>query len=146
MKVKIRFASSKSLISWVIRIFTWSRVSHVDYVFEYPNGGREYYGALPSTGVDYNDVEFDYVEYYEVDVPKPEELEKFLLEQRHKSYDWMAILSIVFRNQWQRDKKWFCSELIAAALEAGGIRIFNERHYRITPRDLYINVKFKKIE
>lgn len=145
MKVKIRFAADNSLTSWLIRIFTWSRVSHCDYVIERPEG-LEYFGALPSTGVDFNKLDFKRTEFYEIDVPNPKAFEDFLFSQRGKAYDWMAIISLVARRPWQRDKKWFCSELLAAALEKGGTKLFNEKHARITPRDLYINAKFRRIE
>lgn len=45
----------------------------------------------------------------------------FLKEQEGKGYDYMGLFGFLWRsNEWQNDKKWFCSEVAAAAMERSG--------------------------
>lgn len=140
--IKLRFVTNESFISKLIRFFTWSKFSHIDYVFD--NGSC--YSAMPN-GVSFNDNDcYELIEYYELEVVNKIELEKFLYSQSGKPYDWKAIFGFIFRKNWSSDDKWFCSELIAAAVEVGGIKLFkNTTMDRITPRDLYTNPLLKKV-
>lgn len=45
----------------------------------------------------------------------------FINAQMGKPYDWLAIISFAIRRNWRTEDAWFCSELIAAALEYAGI-------------------------
>ena len=141
MKIRLRFAADGSLTSRIIRFFTWSKISHVDYVFD----DNTYYGAMPPTGVNFNTEKFSHVEYYEIEVNDKRIIEHFLLSQKHKKYDWLAIFSIPFRKSWQQETKWICSELITVAIELD-TKLFNETPSRITPRDLYIHPLLKRVE
>jgi len=38
----------------------------------------------------------------------------------------------------QENKRWFCSELVCAAFAAGGVSLFNARHWEISPGTLSI--------
>jgi hypothetical protein len=139
--IVLRFASNDTIASSIVRYFTWSAFSHIDYIFD---DGR-CYSALPSTGVGFNSDINDYVEHFELKVKNKNKIEDFLLAQEGKKYDWSAIFGIPFRTKWNNDSKWFCSELITAAVEQD-IKLFNEPDkYRITPRDLYINPLLNKI-
>ena len=139
--IKLRFISNKSFMSLVVRVFTRSKFSHVDYIF---NDGRAY-SSLPKDGVGFNEDINDYIEEYTLEVPSKKAVEDFLLLQQGKPYDWRAIISMPFCRCWEEDDKWFCSELICAAIKAGGVELYNESLDRITPRDLAIHPALKKI-
>lgn len=81
------------------------------------------------------------IESVPVSVENPRELLAFLNRQVGKPYDWFAILALPFRESWHRRNKWFCSELVAEALSAGGSNAVPRlKSYRVTPRDLWITL------
>lgn len=73
-------------------------------------------------------------------VPDIEAMRAFLREQLGADYDWAGAAGIPFlrSDNWQDPDKWWCSELIIAALAAGGLYVidFSELE-RGTPNDLY---------
>lgn len=69
----------------------------------------------------------DGVEAFEVDGLTDAHREKvvqFLKYQIGKGYDYLGVLRFVSRNRGSRLHKWFCSELVYAALESAGINLF----------------------
>jgi hypothetical protein len=142
MKIKLRFVKNKTIWSKLVRIFTWSEFSHVDYVFD----DGKCFGALPQIGVNFNTLRVDYCEFYEMEVKDKAKIEFWLLSQRGKAYDWMAILAMPFRRNWQDPSDWFCSELIATALEQDTPMINEPNKYRVTPRDLLLSPFLKKVD
>jgi hypothetical protein len=74
-------------------------------------------------------------------VPNIEAMREFLKDQLGASYDWAGAigLPILRSDNWQDPNKWWCSELIVAALSAGGINILDPMQFnRVTPNDIYI--------
>jgi uncharacterized protein YycO len=47
----------------------------------------------------------------------------FALGQIGRGYDWWAIVRFVSRRAMPANDRWFCSELVFAALAAGGVRL-----------------------
>jgi len=64
----------------------------------------------------------------------------FLSQQLGKPYDKLAILAFAVQRDWREDGSWFCSELIAAALEKSGwfTGPLSDVANKITPRDLLL--------
>jgi hypothetical protein len=62
---------------------------------------------------------------------------RWALTQAGKPYDFSAICGIAFERDWHDSRRWFCSELIAAAFEVVGSPLLNPSAnlWRITPRD-----------
>ena len=139
-KIKLRFSYNDTVVSKGIRFFTFSKFSHVDYIFD--NGAA--YSSLPSTGVGFNSDRNDYVEYYEVEVNDKKKIENFLLKQKGKGYDWTAIFGFIVGRDWQEDTDWFCFELIAAAIEQD-TKLFDQPLNRITANDLTNHPKIVKL-
>lgn len=54
-------------------------------------------------------------------------VERFLLDELDKSYDYGSVLRFVSREQAARrdSGKWFCSELVFAALQKGGLNLLS---------------------
>ncbi len=73
-------------------------------------------------------------------VPDIEEMRAFLHDKLGSGYDWPGAAGIPFlrSDNWQDADKWWCSELLIAALAAGGLFVidFTELE-RGTPNDLY---------
>ena len=72
---------------------------------------------------------------------------KWALTQAGKSYDFSAIGGIVLDRNWRDSRRWFCSELIAAAFEAVGSPLLNPSAnvWRITPRDLLLSMNLDAV-
>ena len=60
----------------------------------------------------------------------------FALAQCGKRYDLSALFGLLAQRDWQTDDAWFCSELVAAAANAGGERLFRSAS-RVTPQMLW---------
>lgn len=73
------------------------------------------------------------VEWVEVDLPDEAAASAFVARQLGKRYDWTALVGIVLRADWADPSRWFCSELAAAAVQAGGRRLLREDLARVTP-------------
>jgi hypothetical protein len=122
---------------WPIRWFTHSDFSHVDF----DNGGWLYGARLDGVwarGPEY--ARFTHTERVVIPASGDERLRftNFLSKQIGKPYDWRAIVGFAFNRNWRHPDSWFCSELIAAALEHANIVRFATPANRITPNDLYL--------
>lgn len=127
----LRFSTDKDFISTGIKLFTQSKFSHVDVYL----GNNEFLSALPKKGVCIHNEPVGYEEYYSLDI-NGSLSNKFLLDQLGKPYDWTAIWGfLLHKRNWQEDDKWFCSELIAAAINLEQ-PIYSKALHRITPKDL----------
>ncbi|MCX4187158.1 hypothetical protein [Methylophaga sp. OBS4] len=133
--IQLQFSAQKKPGSWLIRRFTWSPFSHVDFVL--PNG--RLLGARGLGGVQVRNAQhFDAVGRFQV--AAPESVLDFAKSQVGKPYDWGAILGLVARHDWQDKNAWFCSELIAwCFLQAGVPLLRSQQLQRITPRDLLLS-------
>lgn len=125
-----------SIISNLIRLFTFSKFSHCAiYISD-----KFIVDSTFTTGVRINSVEdylreFPYQEIVEIEVPDDKAAAQFALAQVGKPYDWTALVSIVLQRNWQEPDRWFCSELVEATLAAGGTKRFRDTISRITPQE-----------
>lgn len=53
-------------------------------------------------------------------------------------YDYAGVAGIGLHHDWQDPSAWFCSELVAHALERGGLKLFRSDAGRITPQHLWM--------
>lgn len=136
--MKIVFARRPTLGSWLIRIGTWSQWSHCavidgDTVIDatWPHGVRR--TLLADWVIRYADNEVANIQ-----LPHEDAATGFLVRQIGRRYDWTALVGFFFRRGWKDEDRWFCSELVEAAVMAGGLRRFREQLTRITPRDVWM--------
>ena len=66
-------------------------------------------------------------------LPNQPEADKWLRRQLLKPYDWTAIVGFLAWRDWSDDDAWFCSELAAGWMLAGGATLAG-RHGRIGVR------------
>ena len=132
--IKIFFANSNTLTSWLIRLFTFSKYSHVGFINKLTNT------VLDSDSSNNVVTEYPLNKLYKncskvyilpLDIPNVSYY-KALLELG-KEYDYHGVIDLPFKRNWQEDDKWFCSELVAYTL-LDFITIKNQ--HRITPNDL----------
>jgi uncharacterized protein YycO len=129
------FSRRRSLGSWLIRVFCWSRWSHVSIVY---HGDDLIDATLTHRGVRMRRVadllrEASAVEWVQVDVPDEAAALDWLAKQLGRRYDWTAVVGFIFRAGWADPGKWFCSELAAAAIQKGGRKLLREELSRVTP-------------
>lgn len=134
--MKIAFARSNRIGSWLIRALTFSRWSHVavidgekiiDATFAHGVAWRPLADLLASNEVEVIDIPCNHMAAM-----------MFLAQQAGKPYDWRALLGLPFSRRWGEDDAWFCSELVTAALKAGGKTLFREDASRIVPQHLWM--------
>ncbi len=137
--VTLIFARSRSPISWAIRVFTWSRWSHVAVAHagmviesQAPRGvqvGTEI--AMRGRYSETATVAFDH--------PDPDALIGAMRSQLGKPYDYRAIVGFLVRRDWTSPRHWFCSELIAWAFAQTGRPLFRPGELaRVTPEHLWM--------
>lgn len=64
----------------------------------------------------------------------------FALDQLGKGYDYWAIVRFISRERMPDNDRWFCSELVFAAIEHAGVRLFERTHsWSISPGTLEIS-------
>ena len=133
--IKILLSTNNKLGSRLIRLGTWSKYSHCDVFTE----DGSIIGAVPFKGV----IEYDPTERltdrHEVRIVNnvdAVQVVSALRSQVGRAYDWSGVISIPIHRDWHSRDKWFCSELIAWAVERTGIQIIRKQSNRITPQDL----------
>lgn len=138
--IKLHFCRSQNIGGYAIQAATFSRWNHVAIEV----GGLIYDATLshgvkrwPPGSMHQN---YDEVQTIELSVPNELAVIRFLDAQVGKRYDWTALVALPFRADWHRENKWFCSELAAAALQAGGVKWLYVAlpDHRVTPRDLWV--------
>ena len=135
--MRIIYCTSSGFISALIRLFTFSKWSHV---------AIEYNGVvIDSTSVDgvaasslkrfmatHRSIHMEELTGVDEDA-----VWRFLKSQVGKEYDFMAIFAFPFRKSWQSNDKWFCSEVAAAAIMKGGRKLKVSAN-GITPHRLWL--------
>ena len=53
-------------------------------------------------------------------------------------YDMAGAIGVAVHREWWQDDAWFCSELVAHALEQAGLKLFRGSARRITPQHLWM--------
>lgn len=137
--VALLFSTTNSPFSWLIRLLTWSRWSHVSII-----DGDEIIQAHALQGV----VAASYQEAIEaasacemvrIPCPDPGRVIAAARSQIGKGYDWAALFGFLFRRDWQDDAKWFCSELVAWSFQQAGCLLFRpDRIRRVTPEHIFM--------
>ncbi len=139
--IRARFITEAKLTSWLIRAFTWSRWSHVE--FEWDNGtwlGARYKGGVKPRPADYCRPSREQIVEIAVTEGQHALWQEFCDAQIGKPYDLTALFGIVLHRDWTEPDSWFCSELYCAAMAAAGLLMLNTLHLnRITPGVAYLS-------
>lgn len=137
--MKILVASSNSIGSILIKLFTFSSWSHTAVMFD----EHTVIDSIFKCGVrriTLSEFKHEYPKVYEIDVDIPDEYasKDFALRQLGKKYDFTAILGIIFRNRkWEEDDKWFCAELTETICVKGGLRRMRTEASSVLPRETF---------
>ena len=119
--IRLRFSTNDNIFDKLINWYGRGWAAHVDA--QLPD--YSLIGAVPFKGVHH--LLFDSVSTKKltVELPTTKEIQDkfyaFITDQLGKSYDWRSLFSMItYGRDWREDDSWFCSELIAAALEHSG--------------------------
>ncbi len=150
MLIYIRLCKGRSIYDRLIRWYSRSPYSHAEFAWPLTKRNpREWLGAQPRGGVQVRPANYLGAVPYdvfalEVSQSQARRLERFLLDQVGKPYDWRAIINMgVFQHDVSTWSKWFCSELVFGALAKVGAWILRApllQRDRITPRDVGTSV------
>lgn len=140
----VAFTRGRDIGSKLIRLFTWSKWSHVAVVEEsqiehisaystvidstFLNGGvkRRSVASLLHKATEWA--------YVKIDTPDDTEAYRLLESQIGKKYDVTGIIGLAFRRKWEQDDKWFCNELFEWVMLKLGAARFREDVWRLTPQ------------
>ena len=144
--MKIRFTASLLPLSPLIRLWTWSRVSHCEFEF---SDGLQIVAAMEAGRVIATRNRKYLWEYnYELDITEQQEksLREWCEGELGKPYDYTALapLNVLIprtKKLWKDHKQWMCSEFCAYGLELVGIELFPDHFKKIKPSDLFDAVK-----
>ena len=138
--MRILFCRSNSLISWLIRLITWSSFSHV--VLLDPDGIRTVEATWPRVkewtlaGVMGDN---HVVQISSLPCANPEAAMAWARSQVGKPYDLLGIFGFLLHEDMHSPNRWWCSDLVAEAFEEGGTPLFREGSLaRVDPQHLWL--------
>lgn len=119
--IKLKFSASDGVVSRVVRWFTWSKWSHVEAIISDGTIISADSTKNSVVNIENKPVKYSRVVYISVTKDQRNKFEAFLRQQLGYKYDFYGIISFIIRRDIEARKRWFCSELIVAALAAAGI-------------------------
>jgi len=133
--LKIAFYKGKGTIfDKLIRLWTFSKYSHVELVNQDSPDNWLWYTSSPRDGgVVVRNIEYnaDHWDLFDINIPHEQDVLDFIQTRVNKKYDWLGIiLSQILKLNIHNQNRWFCSEIIHAALIMGGLNnsYFIESH------------------
>lgn len=139
---RIFFSDSDLIGARVIRLVTWSDVSHCGLIDDDDNVIDSRLAAGGVTQYKLSELQHRYPRLIVKDIPQlPNAVFELAKTQIGKPYDWTALVGMGFHRNWQQDDRWFCSELVAWACAQAGVPLINKVSWRITPQDLFESIK-----
>ncbi len=132
--------------TWVnrlIRVVTRSPYSHVELVF--PGEGCFSADSRELKAVRFKTMPLPAEKWDVVEIPctdaQANAAMEFCLEERNAPYDWLGVARFVLPFFRQHPQAWFCSEVCAAALQCAGLLPAGLKSWKLSPADLYREVK-----
>ena len=93
---------------------------------------RAFHGVVESSMAEFVG-RCSHCEFTRIDVPDADAGVAWAREQLGKPYDYGAVAGNLFRESWQDDDKWECSELLEGAVAKAGRPRFRQQTWRISP-------------
>lgn len=139
-QINLQFSAEDTLDSEAIRWFTAGPYSHVDWLMD--DGrllGARLEGGVAIRPADYAVFSAKRLVSMPASSDDASAFHAFCIAQLGKPYDRTAIWGFALGRDWHDGKAWFCSELMAGALENAGIAPgFSTDVWRITPAELLL--------
>jgi hypothetical protein len=140
--ITLRFVGYGDLEAAAIRAFQYGFwATHVEALIDNKLVGANLNGGVAVRAVGYDTGGFTKERYVNIEATEGQTaaFNDFTMEQVGKGYDLEAILELLLDRNWRDPNKWFCSELVAAAMEeAGKFTKLPGTFNRVLPRDVYL--------
>lgn len=137
----MRFSTTRSPISWIVRKHEKSQFSHVSLVL--PDG--RLLGSVLFRGVCILPGK-TYKIYKDFEVLASDDVLKFAISQIGKPYDYKALLGFFLKSNWNDENAWTCSEFIAWSFMKAGYPLLNTVDcHTISQRDILLSPKLKEV-
>ena len=138
--VTVLFSKRQHPGSYLIRAVTWSSWSHCELLHE---DGQTLIGAAAPHGVVHDTLQNRLTiaeSVVRMDFPGDFSAAwQFAESQFNRPYDWSGVVGLGLHRDWEADDKWFCSELVGAALHAAGFMPYRaDILRRLTPQHLWM--------
>ena len=144
--ITLFYSTSKWPFSWIVRLVTWSKYSHVaivdgDFIIE----AALWFGVRRRSLA----VAIEHARCYEFvrfESDDPIRIINLAKGQIGKPYDWLALIGIWLHRDWQTVDKWFCSELVAWAFDKASEPLFSKNVLnRVVPQHLLMLNQKRKL-
>lgn len=137
---KLLFTRRPVIGSTLIRAATWSDWSHVQaFKNDTTLIGADWPNGVVEQTLDARLAMASKAAIMTIPVPDEEVAMRFLLAQLGKPYDTEGMLGLAIHRDWQEDDAWWCSELGAAYIHAGGRQLFRDGVLRrVVPQHLWM--------
>jgi len=143
--ISLQFVGADGLSSEAIEWFSHGRFSHVDSVLDDGSllGARSDVVAGVPAGVQIRPPNYEpFKRVLRVELPAPKtvvaDYYAFVRGEIGKPYDSDGIVAFVLGRDWRAPDSWFCSELVARALEVSGFLLYPlaSPANKVTPSEL----------
>lgn len=136
--MKVLLCTSHLPGALLIRALTWSAWSHAAII----DGDEVIEATWPRVRIaPLSEVLAKHPSWTIIDLPcgNPAAVIAAARSQIGKPYDLRAVLGLALHRNWQDSARWFCSELVAWAFDAGGSALFRaDAVQRVTPQHLWM--------
>lgn len=74
----------------------------------------------------------------QIECPNPDAALTFARDQIGKGYDYLGAIGVPWRAPWHDPRRWYCSELLEAALSVGGRRRWRLEARGVSPMESWL--------
>lgn len=152
--MRVLLFKGKSVVSRLIQWQTRSPYSHVAVELDdgriieaWHIGGVSMYKDRAAMAV-YHEVgtEIDVYKPWALTAAQALNVERFLVSQVGKKYDFRSVFRFVSRRSAKENDKWFCSELVAEAFKYAGYPLLHGEAANFSPRDIAMSPNLALVE
>lgn len=115
----------------------WHHCGVLDYERKVVIEALMFRGVVPTPLDEWID-RYPRVAFRKFEVPEAERGLAFARRQVGKGYDYKGAAGVPFRADWQDDERWYCHELLEAALKQAGARRWYCDHCPKTPTETFL--------
>jgi uncharacterized protein YycO len=142
--IKLRFTDEPGIFPKLIKLYSWSNISHVEFVFS-----DGYLGAFFPDGVkvkpfNYSKPKRAWIGTVDVSDALAKEIEAFARSQIGKKYSLLGIIGFIIKHDFNKRNSYFCSELVLDAFKAANYQLLDlEEVDRVYPAELFASPLIK---
>jgi uncharacterized protein YycO len=136
--IRLRFLNEKGIFPGLIKWFTWSSISHVEFVFSDGYLGADFPGGVQIKPFAYAHPKEIWYGVVECSDEVSKKVEAFARAQIGKPYSLLGIIGFVVKHDFNKKGSFFCSELVLAAFESADYPLLDLAEIdRVSPGDLF---------